>query len=68
MALYVVERSGRVITLANPDEFPQLPYLIGDGAPQDAAELVDAVAQHRAVVGTRKCLSAHVGAALGPYS
>jgi len=47
--VYVVERSGRVITLANPDEFSKLPYLIGDGAPQDSAEIVDAVSQHRAV-------------------
>jgi cell division protein FtsQ len=46
---YVIERSGRVITLANPAEFSKLPYLIGDGAPQASAELVDAVAQHRAV-------------------
>ena len=46
---YVVERSGRVITLANPAEFAKLPYLIGDGAPLASAEIVDAVAQHRAV-------------------
>ena len=46
---YVVERSGKVITLANPAEFSKLPYLIGDGAPLGSAELVDAVAQHRAV-------------------
>ncbi|MGD0143157.1 MAG: FtsQ-type POTRA domain-containing protein [Rhizomicrobium sp.] len=47
--VYVIERSGRVITLANPAEFSRLPYLIGDGAPLASAELVDAVAQHRAV-------------------
>ena len=46
---YVIERSGKVVTLANPAEFSKLPYLIGDGAPQASAELVDAVAQHRAV-------------------
>lgn len=46
---YVVERSGKVITLANPAEFSKLPYLIGDGAPLGSAEIVDAVAQHRAV-------------------
>jgi cell division protein FtsQ len=45
----VVERSGKVITLANPAEFSKLPYLIGDGAPLGSAEIVDAVAQHRAV-------------------
>jgi cell division protein FtsQ len=48
-ATYLVERSGKVITIANPAEYSRLPYLIGDGAPLSAAELVDAVSQHRAV-------------------
>jgi len=46
---YVVERSGRRIGLFDPRAFPRLPRLAGDGAPQAAAELVDAVAAHRAV-------------------
>jgi cell division protein FtsQ len=48
--LFVVERSGRVITRAGDAEFPHLPFLLGEGAPQSGAELVDAIAQHRAVV------------------
>lgn len=45
---YVVERSGRTIGLFDPHAFPHLPMLVGDGAPQSAAELVDAVSAHRA--------------------
>lgn len=45
---YVVERSGRPVGLFDPHAFPHLPVLIGDGAPQLAAELVDAVTSHRA--------------------
>jgi cell division protein FtsQ len=45
---YVVERSGRSIGLFDPHAFPRLPRLVGDGAPQSAAELVDAVSAHRA--------------------
>src|SRR6185295_18817319 len=40
----VVERSGAVITGTNPREFMHLPLLIGDGAPEAAANLLDAVA------------------------
>jgi len=46
---FVVERSGRTIGLFDPRTFPQLPLLIGSGAPQGAAELIEAVAAHRAV-------------------
>lgn len=45
----VVERSGGVITTEGVEKFARLPKLIGAGAPQSAAELVDAVASHRAV-------------------
>jgi cell division protein FtsQ len=45
---YVVERSGRAVGLFDPHAFPHLPVLIGDGAPQSAAELVDVVTAHRA--------------------
>jgi cell division protein FtsQ len=45
---YVVERSGRTVGLFDPHAFPHLPVLIGDGAPQSASEIVDAVAAHRA--------------------
>ncbi len=54
--LYVVERSGRVITAANGSEFVRLPLLMGDGAPQSAAELIDAVASHRAVFARVKAM------------
>ena len=47
--LYVVERSGRTITVATSVQFPRLPLLIGEGAPQASADLIDAVALHRAI-------------------
>jgi len=46
---WLVERSGRTIGLFDPHAFPQLPLLLGDGAPQAAAEIVEAVGAHRAV-------------------
>lgn len=45
---WLVERSGRRIGLFDPKAFPSLPVLVGDGAPASAADLVDAVAAHRA--------------------
>jgi cell division protein FtsQ len=48
-ALYVVERSGRTISIAQASQFPRLPLLIGEGAPEASADLVDAIALHRAV-------------------
>ncbi len=47
--LYVVERSGHVIAPALGTQYPHLPLLSGDGAPAEAAALVDAVALHRAI-------------------
>ena len=44
----LVERSGRTIGLFDPKSFPRLPLIAGDGAPQTAAALVDAVRAHRA--------------------
>jgi len=55
--LFVVERSGRVITPAADADFPHLPFFMGDGAPQSGAELVDAIAQHRAVVARVKAMA-----------
>jgi cell division protein FtsQ len=46
---FLVERSGRTIGLFDAKDFPHLPVLVGDGAPGNAAELVDAVAAHRAL-------------------
>jgi cell division protein FtsQ len=45
----VVERSGGLITSQGVDAFTRLPKLIGAGAPEHAAELVDAVLAHRAI-------------------
>jgi cell division protein FtsQ len=45
----VVERSGGVITTQGVDQFSRLPKLVGDGAPEHAADLVEAVMAHRAI-------------------
>ena len=45
----VVERSGGVITTREVDQFSYLPKLIGAGAPDTAADLVDHVQTHRAI-------------------
>ncbi len=50
----VVERSGAVITAANTDEFARLPLILGPGAPETAATLIDAVAGARAVAARLK--------------
>jgi cell division protein FtsQ len=46
--VYVVERNGKVITANGIDEFRHLPLLLGDGG-SNAADIVDAVAQHRSL-------------------
>jgi cell division protein FtsQ len=45
----VVERSGQVITTRNVENFSRLPKLVGAGAPQQAADMVEAVMAHRAI-------------------
>lgn len=45
----VVERSGKVITIQNVENFQRLPKLVGTGAPQAAADMVEAVMAHRAI-------------------
>ena len=45
----LVERNGNVITTRDLEKFSRLPKLVGEGAPQSAAELVDAVKSHRAI-------------------
>ena len=47
--IFVVERNGRPITSHDLEKFRHLPKLVGAGAPQAAADLVDAVAAHRAI-------------------
>ena len=44
----VVERSGGVITTLGAEKFARLPKLVGAGAPEAAADLIDAVMAHRA--------------------
>lgn len=45
----VVERGGGLITTKGVDQFTHLPKLVGAGAPEHAADLVDAVTAHRAI-------------------
>jgi len=52
--VFAVERSGKPITDKGLSEFARLPHLVGDAAPQDAADLVDAVAAHRATAARTK--------------
>jgi len=52
--VFVVERSGGIITARDVAAFTRLPLLVGDGASAGAADLVDAVAQHRAVAARIK--------------
>ena len=47
--ILLVERNGRPITSHDIEKFRRLPKLVGAGAPQAAADLVDAVATHRAI-------------------
>jgi cell division protein FtsQ len=47
--IWVVERNGKLITTRELDKFRRLPKLVGAGAPEAAADLVDAVAAHRAI-------------------
>jgi cell division protein FtsQ len=46
--LYIIERSGAVIAETDGAEFRALPHFVGD-PPEGGAELVDAIAAHRAV-------------------
>ena len=47
--IWVVERNGKLITTHDVEKFRRLPKLVGSGAPAAAADLVDAVATHRAI-------------------
>src|SRR5206468_471419 len=47
--IWVVERNGKLITTHEIEKFRRLPKLVGSGAPAAAADLVDAVAIHRAI-------------------
>lgn len=45
----VVERTGGIITTQGVEKFSRLPKLVGAGAPDHAADLVDAAQAHRAI-------------------
>lgn len=47
--IWVIERSGALITDRGYQEFLKLPHFIGTGAPEAAAEIVDALPGHRAI-------------------
>lgn len=47
--IWVVERNGKLITSHDLEKFRRLPKLVGEGAPETAADLVDAVQAHRAI-------------------
>ncbi len=47
--IWVVERNGKLITSHEVEKFRRLPKLVGPGAPETAADLVDAVQAHRAI-------------------
>lgn len=48
-SLWVIERSGAVITTTDRDAFAHLPLLLGEGAPDAAAPLLDALAKRTAI-------------------
>jgi cell division protein FtsQ len=52
--VFVVERAGKPITDKDLAEFARLPHLIGGDVPPDTADLIDAVAAHRAVAARVK--------------
>lgn len=47
--IWVVERNGRLITSHEVEKFRRLPKLVGAAAPENAADMVDAVRTHRAI-------------------
>jgi cell division protein FtsQ len=48
-SLWVIERSGSIITNVDRDAFVHLPLLLGEGAPDAAAPLLDALAKRTAI-------------------
>ncbi len=48
--LFVVDKQGRPIVPIAADKFAKLPLLLGNGAPENAAPVLAAVAVHRAIV------------------
>lgn len=52
--IWVIERDGSLITSKDYEKFLDLPHFIGTGAPESAAEIVDALPGHRAVIARLK--------------
>jgi len=55
-SLWVVERSGAIITSADRTAFPHLPLLLGEGAPDAAPPIIDAIGKQRAIVARLEAL------------
>lgn len=55
-SLWVVERSGAVITSADRASFPRLPLLMGEGAPDAAPPVLDAIGKQRAIAARLEAL------------
>jgi cell division protein FtsQ len=53
--LHVIERTGKPITFARAQDYQHMPLFVGD-APMGAADLVDAIATHRAVSARVKAM------------
>jgi cell division protein FtsQ len=53
--LHVIERSAKPISFARAEDYPHLPIFVG-AVPQGGADLVEAIAQHRAVVARVKAM------------
>lgn len=52
--IWVIERDGALITDQGYEQFSKLPRFVGMGAPKGAAEMVDALPGHRAVLARLK--------------
>ncbi len=65
-AIALVERNGSVITTSDVEKFRRLPKLVGEGAPQAAADLVDAVQDSSRRFGPHRRLRAGFPAPLEP--
>jgi len=48
--IWVIEKNGALITDQGYDQFLKLPHFLGTGAPENAADIVDALPGHRAVL------------------
>lgn len=58
--IWIVERNGKRITTHDVEKFRRLPKLVGAGAPEAAADLVEAVQAHRAI-SARTAAYARIG-------